>query len=58
MFLCHVFLQESEILEHLKDPQLSESEASVPKSFLGLVSCSEPQWGGVREPGVSLPPEK
>lgn len=52
-----MFLQESEILEHLKDPQLSESEASVPKSFLGLVSCSEPQWGGVREPGVSLPPE-
>nr|XP_048272843.1 centrosomal protein of 164 kDa isoform X4 [Myodes glareolus] len=28
--------EESEILEHLKDPQLSESEASVPKSFLGL----------------------
>ncbi|XP_057623520.1 centrosomal protein of 164 kDa isoform X5 [Chionomys nivalis] len=28
--------EESEILEHLKDPQLSESEASVSKSFLGL----------------------
>lgn len=28
--------EESEILEHLKDPQLSDSEASVPKSFLGL----------------------
>ncbi|XP_038179834.1 centrosomal protein of 164 kDa isoform X2 [Arvicola amphibius] len=28
--------EESEILEHLKDPQLSKSEASVPKSFLGL----------------------
>lgn len=53
-----MFLQESEILEHLKDPQLSDSEASVPKSFLGLVSCSELQWGGVREPGVSSPLEK
>ncbi|XP_037063434.1 centrosomal protein of 164 kDa isoform X3 [Peromyscus leucopus] len=28
--------EESEVLEHLKDPQLSESEASAPKSFLGL----------------------
>ncbi|CAO2635252.1 Centrosomal protein of 164 kDa [Lemmus lemmus] len=28
--------EESELLEHLKDPQLSKSEASVPKSFLGL----------------------
>ncbi|XP_075822198.1 centrosomal protein of 164 kDa isoform X5 [Microtus pennsylvanicus] len=28
--------EESENLEHLKDPQLSESEASVSKSFLGL----------------------
>ncbi|KAL1782015.1 centrosomal protein of 164 kDa isoform X1 [Sigmodon hispidus] len=28
--------EESEILEHLKDPQRSASEASVPKSFLGL----------------------
>ncbi|XP_021495427.1 centrosomal protein of 164 kDa isoform X2 [Meriones unguiculatus] len=28
--------EESEILERLKDPQLSESEASEPKSFLGL----------------------
>ncbi|XP_051053251.1 centrosomal protein of 164 kDa [Phodopus roborovskii] len=28
--------EESEILEHSKDPQFSESEASVPKSFHGL----------------------
>ncbi|XP_051012295.1 centrosomal protein of 164 kDa [Acomys russatus] len=35
-FLCVVSLQESEILEHLKDPPLSEPEASDPKSFLGL----------------------
>ncbi|XP_040585781.1 centrosomal protein of 164 kDa isoform X7 [Mesocricetus auratus] len=28
--------QESEILEHLKEPQFSESEASVRKPFLGL----------------------
>lgn len=45
-FLFVVSPQESEVLEHLKD-QLSESEASDPKSFLGLVSCSEAQQGGV-----------
>lgn len=51
-------LQESEVLEHLKDPQLSESEASAPKSFLGLVSCSESQQGGMEEPGGSFSLEK
>lgn len=46
-FLCDMSLQESEIHEHLKDPQHSESKASGPKSFLGLVSCREAQQGSV-----------
>jgi hypothetical protein len=46
-FLCDMFLQESEIHGHLKDARHSGSEASGPKSFLGLVSCSEAQQGAV-----------
>ncbi|ERE75215.1 hypothetical protein H671_4g12820 [Cricetulus griseus] len=32
----HFEYEESEIIEHLKEPQFSESEASVPKTFLDL----------------------
>lgn len=37
-FSLGLFSQESEISEHVKEPQLSDSAASDPKSFLGLVS--------------------
>lgn len=37
-FSLGLFSQESEISEHVKEPQLSDSTASDPKSFLGLVS--------------------
>lgn len=36
--------QESEISEHVKQLQLSDSAASDPRSFLGLVSLSL-RWG-------------
>lgn len=52
-------LQESETREHLKDhPQRSESEASGPKSSLGLVSCRETHQGAVYGFGFSFSPEK
>lgn len=52
-------LQESEIREHLKDhPQRSESEASGPKTSIGLVSCLEMQQGTVYGFGFSFFPRE